>query len=258
MVYLPTFRWLVLSWVYNPYYTHGFLIPVVSCFIVWRKRRELKRTKPSNSGDIALALGIFVHIAGFVWGIRFLSAFSLLIVLSGLILYFYGSKAARALAFPLGFLIFMIPLPFIDEMGFSLQYISIHSSASLLETIGLPVATSGAEIILKDATFTIGLACSGINTLIALVALAAVLAYLLTGPTYKRAIVFVTALPIAILANILRIASIILVANYYDTGFATGFYHDISSLLFFLIALLCLVLLGRILGCRLRVPVQGE
>ena len=84
--------------------------------------------------------------------------------------------------------------------------------------------------------------------------LTAVYAYLLRGPVYKRAILFMIALPMAILANILRIVSIILVANYRGAEAATGLFHDISSPLFFLLAFLCLILLGRILGCRLRLP----
>lgn len=254
LIYLPTFRWLVQSWVHDPNYSHGFLIPLVSGFIIWRKRRELKRAGPSDIGAAVLALGFSVYIVGFVWNIRSLSAFSFLIVLSGLILYFYGVKAIRSLAFPLGFLVFMIPPPFMEKIGYSLQSDSIHSSSWFLKAVGLHVTTAGPEIHLGNTAFTIGLPCSGINMLIALLALAAVLAYILTGPVYKRAILFVVAFPIAILANIVRIVSIILIAHYYNVKFATGFYHDISSLLFFLVAFLFLVLLSRLLGCKLAIP----
>ena len=106
-------------------------------------------------------------------------AFSLLIVLSGVVFLFFGTKAMRSIVFPLCFLIFMIPLPFIQEIGFYLQTISVHSSAWLLTVVGFSVTTVGPEIHLRDAIFTIGLPCSGINTLIALLALAAVYVYLL-------------------------------------------------------------------------------
>jgi exosortase len=254
LIYFPTFRWLVQSWLHDPNYTHGFLIPLVSGFMIWRKRHELQRAGPSDIGVVVLALGFSVYIVGFVWNIRSLSAFSFLIVLSGLILYFYGTKAIRSLAFPLGFLLFMIPPPFLERMDYSLQSNSIHASAWFLKAVGLPVTTAGPEIHLGDDTFTIGLPCSGINMLIALLALAAVFAYILTGPVYRRAILFVVAFPIAILANIIRIISIILIAHYYNVKFATGFYHDISSLLFFLVAFLFLVLLSWLLGCKLAIP----
>jgi exosortase len=253
LLYWPVFRWLVQSWLSNPYYSHGFLVPVVSAFFAWTKRRDLKMRKPSITGGFVLALGILLYILGFIRDIRFLTAFSLLIVLSGLLLSFYGAKATRAMVFPLGFLIFMIPLPYIQEVGFSLQSISVHSSAWLLKVIGLPITTSGTEIHLGDSVFTVGLACSGINTLIALLALAAVYAYVLTGAFYRRTLLFVIAFPVAIIANILRIAAIILVANFYGTDIAMGLFHDLSSLIFFVIAFLCLVLLGRLLRCRIKI-----
>ncbi len=252
LLYWPTFRWLFQSWLTNPYYTHGFLVPFVSGFFIWTKRDELKRREPSITGAFILALGAFVYILGFVWDMRFLCGLSLLVVLSGLALSFFGTKATRSMAFPLCFLIFMIPLPFLEELGFSLQYTSVNASGWFLGVVGLSITTVGPEIHLGDTVFTIGIPCSGVNTLIALLALAAVYAYLLEGPFYKRAIVFVIAFPIAMLANILRIASIIMVANYYGVEVAMGFFHSASSPLFFIIAFLCLVLLGRLIGCRLR------
>jgi exosortase len=256
LLYWPILRWLGQSWLSNSYYSHGFLIPLVSGFFVWTKRDELKRREPAIIGAFVLTLGAFIYIMGFVWAMRFLSALSLLIVLSGLSLSFYGTRATRAMIFPLCFLIFMIPMPFIQEIGFNLQTISVHSSAWLLRVFGLPVTTVGPDIHLSDTVFTIGLPCSGINTLIALLALAAVYTYVLVGPIYKRVILFVIAFPMAIAANILRISSLILVANYRGVEAATGFFHDISSPLFFIVAFLCLIMLGRILRCRLRVPVQ--
>lgn len=250
LLYIPTGHWLFDSWLSNPYYTHGFLIPAVSGFIIWRKRRELILAKPLNIGVVVLAVGALIYIMGSLQDIRSLTAFSFLIVLSGLILYFYGTKAMRSLAFPLAFLVFMIPPPFLDKWGFYLQFTSLHSSATLLDWMGFSVTTNGTEIALSGATFTIGIPCSGMNTLIALLALSAVFTYILSGPIYKRAILFVIAFPIAILANILRIVSIILVAHYYNAKFATGFFHDISSPLFFLIAFLFIVLLSRLLGCK--------
>ncbi|MDY6892436.1 MAG: exosortase/archaeosortase family protein [Chloroflexota bacterium] len=251
LLYWPTFRWLFQAWLSNPYYSHGFLVPVVSGFFVWTKRSELKGKEPSITGAFVLALGAFVYILGFVWGMRFLCALSLLIVLSGLSLSFFGTRATRAMAFPLCFLLFMIPPPFIQETGFFLQSISVTSAAWLLSVAGLPVTTAGPEIHLGDTTFTIGLPCSGINTLIALLALAAVYAYVLKGPIYKRVIILVVAFPIAVLANILRVVSIILVANYHSIEAASGLFHDLSSPIFFVIAFLGLLGLGRILGCRL-------
>lgn len=252
-LYLPTLFWLVRSWLHNSYYSHGFLIPLVSLVIAWGKRESLKREEPSRGAFLALAVGMAACVAGFAWSIRSLSGVSLVLVLAGLVWVFYGLKAVRAMAFPIGFLVFMIPFPFFNEVAFRLQYVSIHSCTFLLHALGLSIATIGSEITLGETTFAIGLPCSGLNTLVALVALAAVFAYMLDRPAYKRVIIFMLSLPVAMLANALRIVSIILIAHYYQVEFATGFYHDISSLLFFLLAFLCLILISRIAGCRLRI-----
>ena len=86
LFYWPAFRWLVLSWLSNSYYTHGFLVPLISGFFIWTKRDALKTREPSIIGAFVLALGAFVYIIGFARDMRFLSAFSLLIVLGGLCL----------------------------------------------------------------------------------------------------------------------------------------------------------------------------
>ena len=258
ILYIPVFRWLISSWLNNPYYNHGFLIPLVSGFFIWRNWDSMKPVKPSNSGMVVLALGAFAYIIGFLWLIRFASALSLIIILSGLVIYFYGTRAIRLMAFPLGFLVFMIPPPFQADLLYWLQRISINYSASLLELTGFTITTSGSEITLRDNTFTIGLPCSGMSSVVALLALAAVFTYLLTGSFYKRAALFIAAFPIAIISNILRITSIILMADYHNVDFATGFYHDISSLIFFFMAFLFLVLCSRIMRCRLIVSSQKE
>jgi exosortase len=154
--------------------------------------------------------------------------------------------------FPLVFLVFMIPAPFIQDIAYRLQEISVLSSSWLLGVLGLPITSSGPEIYLKNTTFTIGLPCSGINTLVALLALTAIYGYILTGSVSKRVGLFVLAFPIAIIANILRITTIIAVAYYSNIETATGWYHALSSPLFFVIAFLALVLIGRIMKCRLN------
>jgi exosortase len=252
LFYWPTYRWLVNSWLSNDYYSHGFLVPLVSAFFIWTKREQLKKAEPSTFGAAILALGALLYILGSLLDIRSLTALSLPIVISAISLSFLGIRATRAIIFPLGFLIFMIPPPFIQDLGYHLQKISINYSTWLLDVFGLPVKHSGPEIYIGDARFTVGLACSGINTLIALLTLAAIYTYMLSGPLYKRAGLFVLAFPIAIIANVLRISSIIMVAHYHNAKTAAGWYHDLSSPLFFFVAFLLLILVGWILRCRLN------
>lgn len=259
LLYLPTFIWLGQSWYYIDYYSHGPLILLVSGLIVWIKRRELKQTRPNDAGAIVLALGASLYIVGFVVDMRYPSAISLIVVLLGLVLSIYGTKVARSMAFAISFLVFTIPMPFIDEITFHLQDISIHWTGWLLKVSGMPIAISGNLIILDDAVMSIGLACSGLNTLMALLAFAALYAYLLAGPSSRRVFLLLCSIPIAILANVLRIASVVLVAHFYDVDFATGFYHDyIASLLAFLLAVLFIALIGKLLALRLAVRISTK
>ena len=146
----------------------------------------------------------------------------------------------------------MIPFPFVTDLAFRLQQTSVDSSSRLLKITGLPVTSSGPQIFLNNATFTVGIVCSGINTLVALLALAAVYVYVLAGNTYKRIGLFILAFPLAIAGNVLRITSIIIVAYFLSVQDATGWYHDFSSPLFFFIEFLILILVGRIMKCRIN------
>jgi len=219
LFFWPIFRWLWNSWLYNDYYSHGFLVPIIAAVLIWTKRDYLKKREPSVYGTLLLTLGAVIYVIGYTLDMRVLGGVSLIIVIAAIFLSIFGLKATRSISFPLVFLVFMIPLPFIQELGYRLQTISIDSSSWLLDVLGLPISTSGAEIHLEDASFTIGLACSGTNTLIALLALMAVYVYVLRGPLYKRGILYILAAPIAIFANTLRIVSIIMVAHYYDVVF---------------------------------------
>ena len=250
-LYFRTFIWLVDSWLGDPAYSHGFLVPLISGFIIWKKRHEL-HLNPFGAGIFVFALGLFIYVAGFFWRAPFGLAISFLIVISGLILYLGGKEAMRSLLFPVCFLFFAIPLPFLPGIANILQSFSAHYSALVIGMLGIPVTTIGAEIHLETCFFVIGAPCSGMHTLISLLALAAVFAYFIRCPLYRKSILFFAAIPIALFANISRITAILLIANYYGSEAAMGFFHDYSSILLFAIAFLFLVVCSRGLGCGLK------
>lgn len=258
ILYYPSFHWLVDSWLHNDYYGHGFLIPIVSGWLIWRKRHELKKGESSSVGAAAFAFGLLLYITGFVMQTQFLLCISFLVIATSLILYFFGAKAMRALMFPIGFLIFMIPPPFLNDVGYQLQSMSTHGSTALLRMLGLDVTMDGSQIILDNSVFDIAPACSGMHSLISLLALAALFAYIVTAPLHKKIVLFLVAVPLAIIANILRITSLILIANHYDADVVTGWVHDMSSPAAFLLALFCLVLLAKILGCSIAMISSPE
>lgn len=255
LFYWPTLRWMVNSWLSSDYYSHGFLVPCISAFFIWTKREQLKNRVPALAGYIVLIAALALYLCGLLLEIRVLGALSLVVLIMGVVLTIWGIMAAKALAFPLLFLLFMVPFGFIQDLAANLQYTSVQWASWVDKTLGLPITTSGTEIHIKDMTFTVGIVCSGINTLEALLALAAVYAYILKGAMPKRLGLFVLAFPIAIGANILRIASIIVVAFFTNVEIAAGWYHDLSSPLFFFFAFMILILIGRVMRLRINYEV---
>jgi exosortase len=262
LLYVRTFRWLVNTWLTDPYYSHGFLIVLVSCFIAWRTLRTTNNPGERESelytkGLFLFAFGLFLYVIGFVTIFPLLIALSFFFTASGLILHLYGKPLMRALLFPIAFLIFAIPLPlvFLNSVAHTMQALAARYPAALLELLGIPVTRVGAEIHLNDASFTVGLPCSGMYSLISLLALATLFIYLLNCPLYKKATLLCLAVPIAILANVIRVTSLLLIANAYGADMATGFYHTLFSPLLFVIAFICLILISILIGCNCKVDV---
>ena len=263
LFYRHIFGWLYDEWTVggllnrdNPY-GHGFLIPLISAFILWTRRAHFKEWHPSHFGIPVIAVGAVVYLIGFyVIDSRALVALSLPIVLGGAVLSFWGWHTLRAAVFPLFFLLFMIPPPFIQDLTYDLQQISYDSSRWFADLAGVATYEGGDQgdlvILIGDpvspsAHLAIAPACSGINTLVALLALSALYAFILYGPFWKRALLFALVFPAAILGNALRIATIIMRADNRGQDSAMTL-HDWSDPLFFLIALLVLGLIGMALG----------
>ena len=250
--------WLASFWRTDPCYTHGFLILIISCVIAWWNVRDYKKSEPEDNpesykpGIYVFAFGLILYIIGIIKLFPFLSALSFLFTTSGLILYFYGKPLMHALLFPIAYLIFAIPLPpeFLGKVANALQTLSSYFPALILEMLGITVTRTGAEIQLEDAAFIIGLPCSGMNSLISLLAIATFFIYILRCPLYKKIILLCITPPLAILANIIRVTSLLLIANAYGAETATGFYHTLFSPLLFIIALILLILISSLFGCR--------
>ncbi len=247
LIYWPTLRWLVNSWLSSDYFSHGFLVPVVSAVIIWTKREHFRKREGSLWGISWLLAGIGLYVVNLILEIKVCGALSLLCVIIALGWLIWGWRCVRALVFPLAFLLFLIPFPFVSGLAYYLQAFSVFASTGLLGVFGLPINSTGGEIFLGNLVFSVGLPCSGIDSLIALLALATVFSYLLQGPFYRRVALVILAIPIALGTNILRIMSIIVLAYFYDFETAIGWYHDIASPIFFLLAFLLIALAAWIM-----------
>jgi exosortase len=249
---------MVNSWLSSDFYSHGFLVPFISGYFIWIKRKQITERKPSPIGYLFLVAALALYAVSLARDIRLLGPLSLVIAVYGLVLSIRGIHTAKVLAFPLAFLLFMIPFGFVQNLAYSLQATSVQWSAWIGQLAGLPITTSGTEIYMGNVIFTVGLVCSGIDTLVALMALAAVYAFILKGSMIKRSILFIIAFPLAVAANVLRIFSIILVTHFVNVEVATGWYHDISSAIFFFISFGILALIAWAMRCRINYELFGK
>ena len=251
--YSNTIVWLVESWMYNEYYSHGFLVPIISGYIVWNMRKELIsiEKKPSQFGLVLFAAGIIIQGISVLWTIRFLSGISLLLTLAGAIIYLYGWEFMKKIRFPFLFLVLMIPVPFIYLITSPAQMISVLATTNLANLIGIPVVRDGLLITIPAGAFEVGVECSGINSSISLFMIGIIFAYVLEGSNLMKTTILISTIPLALAGNILRITSILVVADKYGQEAAINYFHDFSSLLLFSVALSGLFLVGRCFG-RLR------
>jgi exosortase len=255
-LYGPTLTHLLGQWWHDPNFSHGFFVPAFSGFVVWQGRQRLAQVslKPSWSGLGILALALAVLVIGQMGAELFLTRFSLLLLLSGLIVLFLGWKYLHALVFPMAFLVLMIPIPTIvfNQITFPLQLLASRISAGVLPWFGVPVLQEGNVIVLPAMALEVAEACSGIRSLMSLATLAIMYGYLMDRHVSVRVLLAVASVPIAVLANGSRIVGTGLLVQYWDPDKAEGFFHAFSGWLIFVISLGLLYVLHRVLRMMWR------
>ena len=251
-LYWSIVRDMVVNWWDDPNYSHGFLVPVFSGYLIWLDREELRslRPQPHWLGFLVLLAGISTLILGAAGAENYLMRSSAIIVLAGLVLFHLGTKPFHSLAFPLAFLLFMVPLPQIvfNAVTFPLQTVAAESATRALDLLGVPVLRDGNVIHLSHVTLGVSEACSGIRSLISLLAIAVAWGYLSLPSLTARAVLVAVAVPIAIVANASRIVTTGLIAHWLGIRYAEGFFHTSSGLMAFLVACAFLLVAHRLIS----------
>jgi len=235
-----------------PDFSHGFLIPIVSLYFVYERRKELSILSPSTAwtGFGLIVFGILLLLLGNLATEYFTMRFSILVVLGGIIVFLLGNEFFKALIFPIIFLIFMIPIPSIlmDRITFPMQLFASKVAGSFLYVIGIPALREGNVILLANTSLEVAEACSGIRSLISLLALSVVFAYLSQKTTLKRVLLVFSTFPIAIIANAARVTGTGILAHHYGDKVARGFFHGFSGWILFVVAFVCLFIVGGLLS----------
>lgn len=232
-------------WV-DPNYSHSLVIPFVIGYLVWKKRQELAKLPVEPAiGGLLLILGAFISLfAGHLGAELFLQRFSLILLVSGVLLFLAGKAYVKVLAFPLALLVFMIPLPAIIfyQITFPLQLVASTCATKCIGLIGIPSLREGNVIYLPNTSLQVAEACSGIRSLFSLISLGVIIAYFTQKSIFKGSLLVLSAIPIAIVANATRVIGTGILAYYFGAKAAEGFFHSFSGWLIFLVAFLLFVL----------------
>ncbi len=250
---LSLFAWLRVYWKGEDY-SYGPVVPMVAAgLFVWKWRKTLHR-KPlstANSGLVVILAGVTIYWIGVKAANPRLVAGSLEVLIFGLILYLAGWEWAKELWFPCAFLFFMIPFNFLDQYSFQLRIFVAQISTSLLNGLGVDVYREGTGIYSTASRFLpleVADPCSGIRSLMALMALTSLYGYVTMDQPWKKWVLFLSSVPLAVVGNLVRITTVALVAQGFGQDWAMKIYHDYSGYIVFSLAILCMIGLGALLN----------
>lgn len=249
-LYYPVLGAMVLKWYTDPNYSHGFIVPFISGYVLFRQYGSLKGKPvvPDNRGFLLMAAGLVLFAAARLGSESFGEGISFIVVMAGLVSGLFGGKVLGAVRFPLGYLVFMVPLPYTlyDAVAFPLKLFIAASSVSLLKAAGIVVWREGNIIMFPNAIFEVADACSGIRSLVSLMALGVAFAYFTQKTTVKRVVLALSAVPIAVFANGLRVVVTGVLAQYWGARAAEGFFHAFAGIAVFGVAVALLMAAGAL------------
>ena len=232
---------LVYDWYDLPDFSHGFIVPFFSVFLLWERRQSIAATpvRPSWAGLPLVLISLLMLVTGRFGADLFLSRLSFLLLLCGIVWAAAGTRMLRVLLFPIAVLLLAIPLPAVlfNQLTFPLQMLASRVASAMLPLAGVPVLREGNVINLPAMQLEVAEACSGIRSMMSLFTVAVFFGYLFERGTLRRVLLALCSLPIAVAANSLRIFGTGLCVQYWDPDKAMGFFHEFSGWLMFLVSL---------------------
>lgn len=254
-VYWPSFVSWYHGWVKEEsYYSHGILVPFICIGLIWLKRRRLAGVCicPDPLGYLLVVPSLIITVVLTWAGGTSAQGFTFPVMLSGLVLILFGREMLRELAFPVGYIYFMIVLPgFILTMAsFRVQMMSTIGASGILKLMGFDVYREGQFIHLPNVDVEVATACSGFKLLISLYALTTLFAYVKQGPVWGKASLLVLMVPLSVALNSLRIAMVALVGEYMGTDAMQGFHDRYAGVIMLAMAFTALHFLSRLLRCE--------
>ena len=250
-VYHEIIGHMMTDWYDDPNYSHGFLVPLIAGYFVHERWDTLKSMKvsPNNAGLFLILFGAVLLVIANIGSELYTSRSSLIVILAGAVLFFWGTGIFKALMLPLCFLIFMVPLPEIvyNAIAFPMKLMVAEYSVDFMDAIGIIVIREGNIIMFPEITLEVADACSGLRSLMSLITLAVAFSFFIHISLVKRVIIVTSAIPIAIFTNALRVIGTGILSRHYGAAAAEGFFHEFAGLLVFALAVVMLVGFGILL-----------
>ena len=247
VLYYQTLMKLINDWSNNPDFSHGFLIPFISAYLIWQKKEKLAglSLESDKLGLPIIVFGMFLHFIGNIGAELFTMRFSMVVTLLGISHYLFGRRIGREVRIPVLYLLFMIPIPMIiwNKIAFPLKLYASKLSAAVIEAIGISVYREGNILNLSNTTLEVVDACSGIRSLTTLLAISGALAYVVRLRNFNKWILFVSAVPVAIIVNVIRLVITAILAKTSGPEAAQGFLHDLSGILVIFVAIFMLLVI---------------
>lgn len=242
---------MVKDWYNDENYSHGFLVPIISGYFLWQRWPDLKErlVKPDWLGLAVIVCGVLQLLVAWFGSEYFTMRSSLIVLLAGMILLWFGREVLKGMALPIGYLIFMVPIPYIiyDMAAFPLKLFVTKVSVAFMKMVGVVVLREGNIIMFPATTLEVADACSGIRSLISLLAIAAAYSFLMKTSNTRRWIIIFSAIPIAVATNSLRVIVTGILAQWWGAKAAEGFFHEFAGMAVFLLAMVMLVVFGELM-----------
>jgi exosortase len=248
--YMPVLQRLIHQWNYDPDMGHGFFVPVIAAFIVWQRRSELAAIKPQPNlwGLLVIAWGAIQLLIATLGAELFTARMSFVVTIIGVVWTLGGTVMLKKLAFPLFLLFFMLPIPSViySAATFKLQILASQLADSALTVLSIPVLREGNVLELPNQKLSVVEACSGIRSLLSLTFLSLVYGYFFERKTWIRVVLFISTIPIAIVANASRV-TMTGIMTQVKAELAEGFFHQAEGWVIFMVALAILIVWHQVL-----------
>lgn len=249
IAYLPVWRILIEKWSTSQEYNHAFLTLPIIIFMVWNKRHALLDSRPTYTtpGLLLFLFATLLYLFALLTQVHTLIALAMYLAILGITVYLLGLQALKVLAVPLILFAMLIPVPdqLYTKLTFPLQLMMSQAAEVIVRLAGVTIFREGNVMHIPGKSFAVVEACSGLRSVITLMTLSVIMGYFMLQRTAGRLLLFAWSIPAAILVNLVRVVTMVLLYHFFGLDLTEGALHTISGLAVFLVALLILFIVQQ-------------